>query len=73
MSKLVHYRNKCIGCNSCVELAPGRWVIDADGKSTLVGAIEKNGIFVVEINDIELEQNEKAARDCPMRIIQVMQ
>ena len=71
--KLVHFRSKCIGCNSCVEHAPGRWLIDADGKSTLQGGVDKGGVFVADISVVEVEQNKKAARDCPMQIIQVTQ
>ena len=42
MAKIIHYRNKCIGCNSCVEQAPSRWSIsDEDGKSANI--IEKGG------------------------------
>jgi len=71
--KLVHYRDKCIGCNSCVEYSPENWDIsDKDGKSNLIGSKEtKKGVFVKEISELELEENKLAERDCPSRIIQV--
>ena len=35
MKKLVHLRDDCIGCNSCVEHSPAFWFIDSDGKARL--------------------------------------
>ena len=72
MATIVHFRKNCSGCNSCVEQAPQRWEIAAkDGKSVLKGGEEKKGVFVCPIHQTELEENERAARDCPMRIIKV--
>ncbi len=64
MSKIIQYRSKCIGCNSCVEHAPNTWEISEDGKSTLKNAEKKGGIYRKEID--------KAAADCPMHIIQIL-
>ncbi len=73
MPKIAHYRNKCIGCNSCVEQAPDRWKIsEGDGKSTLLGSKKKGDVFVNEIRMDELEANERASRDCPVRIIKIL-
>ena len=70
MPKIIHYREKCIGCNSCVELAPDRWEISKeDGKANLKGSIKKKDVYIAEITHDELEQNKKAQRDCPVRII----
>jgi len=71
--KLVHYRDKCIGCNSCVEYSHENWEIsEKDGKSNLIGGKEtKKGVFVKEISELELAENKLAERDCPSRIIQV--
>ena len=72
MPKIVHYREKCIGCNSCVELAPKFWEIsDEDGKSNLKGSTFKRNCYVLKIDDIDLEKNELASRDCPARIIKI--
>jgi len=73
--KLIHHRNDCIGCNSCVEHSPSDWEIsDEDGKSNLKGSKEtKKGIFVKEISEAELEENKNAQRDCPSRIIKVVE
>ena len=76
MPKIIHYRNKCIGCNSCVEDAPNFWKISkADGKSCLIGSKknEKNeNIFIRIISEIEVEENKQAEKDCPVGIIKVV-
>ena len=70
--KLVHYRKKCIGCNSCVEHAPEFWSIsEKDGKADLHGSDNRKDVFVRTLDDINLEENEKAARDCPVSIIKI--
>lgn len=72
MPKIVHFREKCIGCNSCVELASKHWEISqGDGKSNLIGADKKKDVWVKEISLAELPENELAARDCPVRIIKI--
>jgi ferredoxin len=72
LTKIIHNRNKCIGCNSCVEHSPDDWVInDEDGKSDLIGATKKGDVYIKEITPADLEVNKRAARDCPSRIIHV--
>lgn len=72
MPKIIHFRENCIGCNSCVEHCPLYWQIDADGKSTLKKSKEKNGVFVRDIMDVEVDQNILAAEDCPVGIIRIV-
>lgn len=70
MIKITHYRDKCIGCNACVEAAPDRWrVSKKDGRCTLVGGKEKKGIYQVDVHEVELEANKLAAANCPVNII----
>ncbi|MFY0625461.1 MAG: ferredoxin [Reichenbachiella sp.] len=70
MFKITHYRDKCIGCNACVEAAPERWrVSKKDGKCTLVGGKEKKGIYHVDLHESELDENKIAAVNCPVNII----
>lgn len=76
MPKIIHYREKCIGCNSCVEDAPQFWKISkVDGKSCLVGS-KKNkrneNIFIREISEVEVAENKQAEKDCPVNIIKVV-
>lgn len=71
--KIIHYRNDCIGCNMCVEIAPDNWFMNlSDGKATLRRSREKNGIFVAEISEPETESNLNAARSCPVNIIKIV-
>lgn len=70
--RIIQQRHKCIGCNACVEAAPQRWRMSrADGKSTLIGSIEKKGFFNVRIDETELESNQLAIKNCPVHIIQI--
>ncbi len=65
-------RNKCIGCNYCVEFAPDRWAMSKkDGKSVLIGAIDKKGFHQVDVHEHEREANVKAAEVCPVKIIRI--
>lgn len=70
--RIFQYRNKCIGCNACVEAAPQRWRMSKkDGKSVLLGASEKKGIYSVMVHEEEYESNIEAAKNCPVNIIKV--
>ena len=42
-----------------------------DGKSVLVGGINKKGVYNVKINDDEVAANKLAAAGCPPRIIKI--
>ena len=72
MIRIIQQRIKCIGCNACVEAADYRWRISTkDGKCTLVGGVEKRGFYSILVNDHELEDNLKAAKNCPVNIIKI--
>lgn len=66
-------RDKCIGCNYCVELAPEQFRMSKkDGKSVLLHAINKKGFHTVKSNDeMIFEDCDKAAKACPVKIISV--
>ncbi len=69
---VVHQRRDCIGCNSCVNIAPQNWKMnEADGRVDLIGAKEKKGVFVGQIFEFDKEANRLAAEACPVRIIKV--
>ncbi|MDN5204395.1 ferredoxin [Fulvivirgaceae bacterium BMA10] len=71
---ITHQREKCIGCNYCVELAFQRWRMSKkDGKCTLIDGVEKKGFYTVRVQDDELEENQKAANACPVKIIRIKQ
>lgn len=66
-------RDKCIGCNYCVELAPARFRMSKkDGKSVLLHATDKKGFFTLREPGHEFyDEIEKAANACPVKIISV--
>lgn len=69
---ITHFRKKCIGCNYCVEIAREHWRMSKkDGKSVLLGAKEKKGIYTLRADDRALEANQSAAKSCPVNVIQV--
>jgi ferredoxin len=70
--QITHLREKCIGCNACVESAPEYWVISkADGKSHLKKAKHKGRYYNLNAPDFALEENLEAAKNCPVNIISV--
>ena len=72
--RIFQYRNKCIGCNACVEENRHRWRMSRkDGKCTLVGGVEKKGIYRIDLPEDEYESALAAAAKCPVKIIQVEQ
>ena len=74
MIQIIFQREKCIGCNGCVEAAPERWRVSTkDGRCNLVGGINKKGFYQVNLPDEELEQNKLAATNCPVKIIKINQ
>jgi len=66
-------RNKCIGCNYCVELAPEQFQMSKkDGKTVLLHGKEKKGFFTLKSPDESIYENsDKAAKACPVNIIDV--
>ncbi|PWL24216.1 MAG: ferredoxin [Fluviicola sp. XM-24bin1] len=73
MVVITHQRDKCIGCNYCVELAFDQWRMSKkDGKATLLNAENKRGFHTLRTNDHETYNNNvKAAEACPVNIIKV--
>lgn len=69
---ITHQREKCIGCNYCVELAFNQWRMSKkDGKATLIGAINKKDFHTLKIDNAEYDDNKRAADACPVNIIKV--
>jgi len=69
---ITHQREKCIGCNYCVELAYDRWRMSKkDGKATLLGGENKKGFHTLRTENAEFDANERAAKACPVNIIKV--
>ncbi|KGL62159.1 ferredoxin [Polaribacter sp. Hel1_85] len=68
-------RNKCIGCNYCVEVAPSQFQMSKkDGKSVLLHSTEKKGFFTIKSFDESIfESSNEAKKVCPVNIIEVKQ
>ncbi|MCX7548840.1 ferredoxin [Xanthomarina sp. F1114] len=66
-------RNKCIGCNYCVEMAPNQFQMSKkDGKTVLLHTKERKGFYTLKSNDHSiLEACENASKACPVNIISV--
>ena len=65
-------REKCIGCNYCVEVAAYRWRMSKkDGKAVLLGSTDRRGFHTIRVNHDEYADNKIAAERCPVKIISV--
>lgn len=64
-------RNKCIGCNYCVEMAPNQFQMSKkDGKTVLLHATEKKGFHTIKSPDNSIyEECIQAEKACPVKII----
>ena len=72
MAKIVHEKDKCIGCGACVSLCPKYWEMGEDGKAALKNAVNSGG----EKHNLELEKvgcNRDAAESCPTQCILVLE
>lgn len=71
MAKIIHEREKCIGCGTCVAVCPKYWQIGDDGKANLLGSQvnSKTGNFEIEIKKVEC--NQEAADACPVQCIKI--
>ena len=66
-------RDKCIGCNYCVEMDPLHFQMSKkDGKSVLIHSLDAKGFFTLKSADHTIVENcNLAAKDCPVKIISV--
>ncbi|MFY7758907.1 ferredoxin [Flavobacterium stagni] len=64
-------RDKCIGCNYCVEMAPTLFQMSKkDGKSVLLKSVNTKGFHTLKSPDHTLaEPGELAEKACPVHII----
>lgn len=71
MAKIIHEREKCIGCGACVAACPDYWEIKEDGKTMLLGSKvnSKSKNYELEVQEIGCSQN--AADSCPISIIHI--
>jgi ferredoxin len=73
MSKIIHYRDKCVGCAICYEQQPELWRMSKkDGKATLLRSTAKKDVFVLSVSNAIQQQSRKVARECPVKIIKIV-
>jgi len=70
MRPIYHKESECIGCNSCVEIAPQLFQMDEDGIAVLLHKTTTHGPFEVgEVFDEDASDAAEAAEACPVQII----
>jgi len=64
-------REKCIGCNYCVEMAPIHFQMSKkDGKTVLLHATDKKGFHTLKSPDNTIYDDcVQAQKACPVKII----
>lgn len=73
MPRIIHYRNKCIGCSICFEMQPVFWRMSKkDGKATLVQSILKKDIYQLAINEADKYLSVEVEKACPVKVIKVV-
>ncbi len=71
MIRLIHYRDKCIGCGICYEMQPEHWRMSMkDGKAHLLRASEKKGIHQI-VTRSSKAHSQQVAQACPVNAIKV--
>lgn len=72
MITIIYRRKKCVGCNYCTEIDPKHWQMSKkDGKSNLIGGVDKKGFWTLKAQENEKDNFEKAAKVCPVKVIEV--
>jgi len=69
--RIVHEREKCIGCGSCIAVCPKFWEMGEDGKAHLLNCKfdAKKKEEILEIKKIEC--NSEAVEVCPVQCIHI--
>ncbi len=71
MFKIIHERNKCIGCAVCASVCPKYFEMsDSDGLANLKNSAENNGIYELTAEE-EINCAKEAADICPVKILKV--
>jgi len=69
MKKIIFERNKCIGCGTCSVICPFFWEMGDDGRANLKEAVENEGVFERNIEDVSC--NIEASSSCPVQCIHI--
>ena len=72
MIVITYQREKCIGCNYCVEMDFENWrMTKKDGKSTLLGSVNRKGFHTLRLNSGDIDLHDRVAKVCPVDVIKV--
>lgn len=69
--KIIHEREKCIGCGACVAVCPKFWEMEEDGKSRLLKSTLNPKTSNHELEVKNAGCNQGAADNCPVSIIHI--
>jgi len=69
--KIIHEREKCIGCGACVATCPNFWEMADDGKSKLLGSKVNQKTKNYELETEKAGCNQNAVDGCPVSIIHI--
>jgi ferredoxin len=67
--KIVHDKNKCIGCGACASTCPDFWSIEMGGKARLKDAKKTGSGFELLLDNLSC--NKDAAEVCPVNCIHI--
>ncbi len=70
MVKIIHHREKCIGCGACAAICPKFFEInEKDGFATLKNAKKVGENYELQVEEVDCL--EEAASSCPISIIEI--
>ncbi|MFH0791918.1 MAG: ferredoxin [bacterium] len=71
--KIIHEKNKCIGCGACVALCPKMFEMDESGMAHLLNSTVNADTKNYELETDALACAKEAADSCPIEIIHVIE
>ncbi len=69
MPKIIHEKDKCIGCGACAAVCSEFWEMGDDGKSFLKGGKKVGKNYELTVKDASC--NKDAENTCPVQCIHV--
>lgn len=70
--KIIHEKQKCIGCGACAAICPDFWEMGDDGLAHLKGAGENPETGADELEVDSAACNQEGADSCPVQIIKIV-